>query len=47
MPPPQDGLLRHCAFLAQILKEAREETYFRINRRRGEARHLRRRNKRG
>jgi hypothetical protein len=47
MPPPQDWLLRHCAFFAKILKEAREETDFRINRRRGEARHLRRRNKRG
>ena len=46
VPSPQDWLLRHRAFFAEILKEARQETHFRINRRRGEARRLRRRNKR-
>ena len=47
MPPPQDGLLRHRAFFAEIRKEARQETDLRIASRRGEARRLRRRKKRG
>ena len=41
MPSPQDRLLRHLAFFAEILKEARQETHFRINGRWGEASRLR------
>ena len=44
---PQDRLLRHLAFFMEILKEARQETDFRINGRWGEPSCLRGGNERG
>src|SRR5712691_11536184 len=41
MPPPQDWLLRHLAFFAQILKETCQQPDFGINSRGGEVRGLR------
>jgi hypothetical protein len=47
VPSPQDWRLRHRAFFAEIRKEARQDTHFRIKSRSSEARRLRSRNECG
>ncbi len=47
MPAPEDRLLRHLAFFAEILKETRQQTDFGINGRGGKPRRLGGRDERG